>query len=319
MTRKISLILPFFNEEENIAPFFARLRNALGTLQDCEFEYVCINDGSQDGTLEALRREQAQQAGMLIVDFTRNFGKEAALTAGLDHAGGDALIFMDTDLQHPPEVIPALIECWRTQGRPVVLARRRTRSTDGALYRSAARGFYRLHNSISEVRIPPDTGDFRLIDRLVAEQLKRLPESRRFMKGLFAWVGYEPAIVDYDVEPRFHGHTSFNKWRSWNLALEGITSFSTAPLRLWTYVGLTITFFGFLYASWIVLRTLLFGIETPGYASLLTAVVVIGGIQLIGIGIMGEYIGRIYLESKRRPVYLVRSILKGDAGQDGVQ
>lgn len=184
----------------------------------------------------------------MIVDFTRNFGKEAALTAGLDQATGDALIFMDTDLQHPPEIIPLLIACWREKHIPVVLAKRRSRTTEGALYRSAAEIFYRLHNGISEVRIPPNIGDFRLIDRAVAEQLKRLPESRRFMKGLFAWVGYESAVVDYDVAPRFHGSTSFNKWRSWNFALEGITSFSTVPLRLLTYIGLFFTAASFLYA-----------------------------------------------------------------------
>ncbi|MGO8756339.1 MAG: glycosyltransferase family 2 protein [Gallionellaceae bacterium] len=311
MTQKISIILPFFNEENNVPIFFARLQDALKTLQDFEFEWICINDGSQDETLASLKRAQAMYTGLVIIDFTRNFGKEAALTAGLDHATGDALIFMDTDLQHPPEIIPSLIDCWREKGKPVILARRRSRTTEGALYRIAAKYFYRLHNSISEVQIPPDIGDFRLIGRSVAEQVKRLPESRRFMKGLFAWVGYESAIVDYDVAPRFHGRTSFNKWRSWNFALEGITSFSTVPLRLWTYIGLFFTCLGFLYASWIVIRTLVVGVDTPGYASLLTAVVFLGGLQLIGIGIMGEYIGRIHLESKRRPVYLVRQILTG--------
>lgn len=308
MTQRISIILPFFNEEASVPVFFSRLYETFANVPECEFECVCINDGSRDRTLLALQQAQTQYSGLVIVDFTRNFGKEAALTAGLDQASGDALIFMDTDLQHPPEIIPSLIACWRERHVPVVLAKRRSRTTEGAFYRYAAEIFYRVHNSISEVRIPPNIGDFRLIDRSVADQIKRLPESRRFMKGLFAWVGYESEMVDYDIAPRAHGNTSFNKWRSWNFALEGITSFSTVPLRLWTYIGLFFTTVSFVYASWIVVRTMISGIDIPGYASLLAAVVFLGGLQLIGIGIMGEYIGRVYLESKRRPVYLIRRI-----------
>lgn len=321
MTQRISIILPFFNEEASVPAFFSRLYETFANVPECEFECVCINDGSRDQTLLALKQAQTQYSGLVIVDFTRNFGKEAALTAGLDQASGDALIFMDTDLQHPPEIIPSLIACWRERHVPVVLAKRRSRTTEGAFYRNAAEIFYRVHNSISEVRIPPNIGDFRLIDRSVADQIRRLPESRRFMKGLFAWVGYESETVDYDIAPRSHGNTSFNKWRSWNFALEGITSFSTVPLRLWTYIGLFFTAAGFLYAAWVVVRTLVSGIDIPGYASLLTAVVFLGGLQLIGIGIMGEYIGRIYLESKRRPIYLVRQVItsKGLAAREDQQ
>jgi glycosyltransferase involved in cell wall biosynthesis len=310
---KISIILPFFNEEAVIPVFFARLYDAVAGMPEYEFEWICINDGSADRTLLALYQAQTKYSNLTIVDFTRNFGKEAALTAGLDHAIGDALIFMDTDLQHPPEIIPELIACWREKRIPVVLAKRRSRSTEGKLYRNAAEAFYRLHNSIAEVRIPPNVGDFRLIDHSVAEQIRRLPESRRFMKGLFAWVGYESETIDYDVAPRAHGSTSFNKWKSWNFMLEGITSFSTVPLRLWSYIGFFFTGISFLYAAIVVLRTLVSGIDLPGYASLLTAVIFLGGLQLIGIGIMGEYIGRIYLESKRRPVYLVRQIITDKA------
>lgn len=313
MNQRISIILPFFNEEAGISVFLARLHESVAKVGECEFEWICINDGSGDRTLAELQQAQLRYPELTIIDFTRNFGKEAALTAGLDLATGDALIFMDTDLQHPPETIPALIACWREKQVPVVLARRRSRTTEGALYRNAAEVFYRLHNSIAEVRIPPNIGDFRLIDRSVADQIRRLPESRRFMKGLFAWVGYESEAVDYDVAPRAHGRTSFNKWRSWNFALEGITSFSTVPLRLWTYIGLLFTLLGFLYAAFVVVRTLTSGVDLPGYASLLTAVVFLGGLQLIGIGVMGEYIGRIYLEAKRRPVYLVRRMIPGKA------
>lgn len=304
----ISLVLPFYNEESNVRPLFDRVESVLSQIE-CEFELLCINDGSTDGTMKALESVRLSHARRVLIEFTRNFGKEAALTAGLDMASGQAVIFMDTDLQHPPEILPQMIERWRS-GAPIVLARRRTRETDDSVYAFLAESFYRLHNRISDIAIPPDIGDFRLIDRQVAENLKRLPESRRFMKGLFSWVGYEAQIVDYDVEPRVFGKTSFNKWRSWNLALEGITSFSTVPLRLWTYVGMLLTGVGFFYAAWVIGRALLLGVEVPGYVTLLSAVIFFGGLQLIGIGILGEYVGRIYMEAKRRPSYLVRRILR---------
>lgn len=312
MKGQVSLVLPFYNEAGNVAFFFERLCRVLDALPDYGFELICVNDGSRDDTLENLRLAQALHASpriaVSIVDFTRNFGKEAAMTAGLDQASGEAIIFMDTDLQHPPELIAEFLARWQAGAR-VVLARRKSRETDGALYRNAAEWFYRVHNVISDVRIPPNIGDFRLIDSDVANALRRLPESRRFMKGLFAWAGYEPVFVEYDVEPRMYGKTSFNKWRSWNFALEGITSFSTAPLRLWTYLGLTFTLASFIYTAWVVLRTLVVGVDVPGYASLLVAIVFMGGLQLIGIGVMGEYIGRTYLEVKRRPIYLVRQVI----------
>ena len=306
--RKVSIVVPFYNEELGVAAFFGRLFGVLANLDRYKFEIICVNDGSRDRTLDRLRGVQQDRPEVVIVDFTRNFGKEAALTAGLDHASGDAVVFIDADLQHPPELIADLIKKWDEDGAPVVLARRLSRTTDDWLYRNSANVFYRLHNAISEIEMPINVGDFRLVDRAVVEQMKLFHESRRFMKGLFAWVGYQPAYVDYEVAPRAHGHTSFNQWRSLNLAVEGITSFSTAPLRLWSYVGLLFALLGFVYGTWIVLQVLISGVDVPGFPSVVTAVLFLGGIQLIGIGVLGEYVGRAYLEAKRRPTYLVQRV-----------
>jgi glycosyltransferase involved in cell wall biosynthesis len=308
LLRRISIVAPFYNEEFGVEAFFDRMFRVLAELDRYEFEIICVNDGSRDRTLDQLRAVQQDRPEIVIVDLTRNFGKEAALTAGLDHASGDAVVFIDSDLQHPPELIADLLEKWDKDGAPVVLARRQSRTTDDWLHRNSANVFYRLHNAISEIDMPINVGDFRLVDRVVVEQMKLLPESRRFMKGLFAWVGYQPAYVDYQVAPRVHGRTSFNEWRSWNLAVEGITSFSTAPLRLWSYVGLLFALLGFIYGTWIVLQVLIAGVDVPGFPSVVTAVLFLGGIQLIGIGILGEYVGRAYLEAKRRPTYLVQRV-----------
>lgn len=304
----ISIIVPCYNESANLRPLIERVRPLLTCHSHYVFELILVNDGSTDDTLAVINSLCAGSSWVRGVNLTRNFGKEAALTAGLDHATGDALVFMDADLQHPPEVIGDFIAAWES-GSDVVLGRRVSRNTDSAIYRFLATIFYWVHNKISDVPLPQNVGDFRLIDRRVADQLRELRESRRFMKGLFAWVGYSPVCVDYEVEMRIGGVSSFNKWRSWNFALEGITSFSTVPLRVWTYIGAIVMFFGLLYSGLIIVKSMVYGIVTPGYVTLLTAVVVFGGVQLIGIGILGEYIGRIYIEVKRRPAYLVKNIL----------
>jgi len=301
----ISIVVPFHNERDTVNLFFAEVRAVLAPLQALRFEIVCINDGSRDGTLDELLAAAAQDARIRVLDLTRNFGKEAALTAGLDEARGDAVIVIDADLQDPPELIPDLIRCWQ-DGAPVVLAHRANRSTDSLAKRVTANLFYRVHNALSNVKIPPNVGDFRLMDRQVVEALGRLPERRRFMKGLFAWVGFPAVTVHYERARRTAGQSSFSGWRLWNYAIEGITGFSTIPLRAWTYVGALIATLAFLYGGFMVVRTLLFGNPVPGYASLLSAVLFSSGIQLVGIGMIGEYIGRIYDESKQRPIYLVR-------------
>jgi polyisoprenyl-phosphate glycosyltransferase len=305
-TTLLSLVVPFYNEEETIRHFFAAVRPILESIEQTDFEIVCVNDGSRDQTLSALMLEASQDPRVRVIDLTRNFGKEAALTAGLDEARGAIVIPFDADLQDPPAVIPQLVRKWR-EGYDVVLARRANRSTDSYLKRQTAKLFYRAHNAVSDISIPEDVGDFRLFTKEVADALKLLPESRRFMKGLFAWVGYRTATVDYVREARVAGTTKFSGWKLWNFALEGFTSFSTLPLRVWTYIGGVVATTAFCYAMFLIVRTLIRGIDVPGYASILTVTLMLGGIQLIGIGVLGEYIGRIYSETKNRPVYLIRS------------
>jgi glycosyltransferase involved in cell wall biosynthesis len=241
-----------------------------------------------------------------VIDLSRNFGKEAALTAGLDAARGDAVIPIDVDLQDNPALITKLVEEWK-RGFEVVLAKRADRRTDSFAKRLTAFLFYRLHNSISsEPVLPENVGDFRLMDRKVVEAIKQLPERRRFMKGIFAWVGFRSTTVEYVRDSRFVGKSRFTGWKLWNFALEGITSFSTAPLRIWTYLGLAVASLAFVYAGFIIMRTVIHGIDVPGYASLLAVTLFLGGIQLIGLGVLGEYLGRVYSEAKQRPIYIVR-------------
>jgi glycosyltransferase involved in cell wall biosynthesis len=303
--KHISVVVPFYNEGLGVATFHSALTSVLDGLPDFDFEVVCVDDGSTDDTLVKLIDIADADPRFHIIELSRNFGKEAALTAGIDFARGDAVIPIDADLQDPPELIPRLITEW-LNGAEIVLARRRDRSTDTFLKRSSAGLFYSLHNRLSPIKIPENVGDCRLIDRIAISALKQLPERQRFMKGLFAWVGFRTTTIDYKRNTRSHGHTKFSGWKLWNFALEGITSFSTAPLKFWTYVGGIGALFTFCYAIFIVARTLIYGIDIPGYASLLVAVLFFGSLQLMSIGMLGEYIGRIYMESKRRPIYLVR-------------
>ena len=286
-----------------------RLDRALASVEDASFEIVCVNDGSRDDTLQRLIALQKQRADLVVVDLSRNFGKESALSAGIAVATGEAVVPMDADLQDPPELLAQLVDLWR-QGFEVVVARRADRSSDSWLKRVTAGAFYRAHNAMSEIRIPNNVGDFRLMDRAVVDVLNALPESRRFMKGLFAWVGFRTAAVDYVRESRVAGSSSFNAWRLWNLAVEGITGFSITPLRIWSYLGLLVASASLVWGSWILVRTLIFGHDVPGYASLFVAVTFLGGVQLIGIGIVGEYVGRTYIESKRRPAFVVRRVYR---------
>ncbi len=302
----LSIVCPFYNEQEAVEAFFLRLVPILNETGE-NFEIICVNDGSQDETLLHLQAAQQRFPSVRIVDLSRNYGKEAALTAGLDNAVGDAVIPIDADLQDPPEVIPLLIAKWR-EGYDLVLAKRADRASDSWLKRTMATMFYRFHNRIADVKIPENVGDFRLMDRVVVDAVRLLPERRRFMKGIFAWVGFRTAVVEYVREPRSAGNSKFNGWRLWNFALEGITAFSSAPLRIWSYFGVVVAGFSFLYGMFIILRTLFFGADMPGYASLLAAILFLSGIQLIGLGVIGEYLSRVYSESKQRPIYLIRKI-----------
>jgi glycosyltransferase involved in cell wall biosynthesis len=278
---------------------------------DDTFEVIVVNDGSTDATLERLLEAQKRFGYLVIIDFARNFGKEAAITAGLDRAKGDAIIPMDGDLQHPPELIPTLVAKWR-EGYEVVLAQRENRETDGEIQRLASRWFYGLIRNISTTPIPSDVGDFRLIDRMVADALIRMRETHRFMKGLFAWVGFRTTTITFVVAPRPVGQSQFNFWKRWNFALEGITSFSTVPIRIWTYIGSAIATLSIVYGIYETVKTILYGVDVPGYASLMTILLFSCGIQLIGLGLIGEYVGRIFIESKQRPVYIVRRTYRND-------
>ncbi len=309
----VSLVVPFYNEGSGVELFYAGIVPVIDAIPEVRFEVICIDDGSQDDTLPRLIGLVKHDPRFHIVELSRNFGKEAALTAGIDVATGDAVIPMDADLQDPPCLIGQMIECWRS-GSEVVLARRMDRSADSLIKRITALAFYRLHNRVSEIKIPENVGDFRLMDRVVVNALKCLHERQRFMKGLFAWVGFRTTTIDYVREARASGDSKFSGWRLWNLALEGISSFSTAPLKIWSYLGLLGAMITSIFAAFIIVRTLVYGVNLPGYASLFVAVVFFGSIQLIGIGVLGEYIARIYMEAKQRPTYVVRKQHRSDHG-----
>ncbi len=304
-TPELSLICPCYNEEEVITLFINKLTTIIKDI-DLSYEIIIINDGSIDNTLKKAKELKEIFPSIRILNLSRNFGKEAALTAGLDKAKGSAIIPIDVDFQDPPELIPKLIKRWQ-EGYDIVLAKRKDRTNDHFLKSLSAKYFYKIHNQISDVEIPDNVGDFRLISKRVLEALKTLPENQRFMKGIFAWVGYKTTTIEYKREKREAGESSFNGWKLWNFALDGITSFSTLPLRVWLYLGIFISFLSFLYGSIIVIKTLFFGVDIPGYASILASILFLGGIQLIGIGVLGEYIGRIYIESKKRPIYIIES------------
>jgi polyisoprenyl-phosphate glycosyltransferase len=301
----LSLVVPVFNEVETVGLFLDRVTQVFAKISGINLDVVFVNDGSSDNTLACLLELQQDNPSIRIIDLSRNFGKEAALTAGLTAAIGQVVVPIDVDLQDPPELILNMVEKWR-EGFDVVLGKRINRDSDSWAKQKSATWFYRIHNKIADPAIPENVGDFRLMDRAVVDALNELPESRRFMKGLFAWVGFRTATVEYARPERVAGTTKFNGWRLWNFALEGLTSFSTDPLRIWTYLGGVVALISFIFAIFIVLRVLILGIDVPGYASVIIAVTFLGGLQLIGIGIIGEYLGRAYIESKRRPVYLVR-------------
>ncbi|MBE9244341.1 glycosyltransferase family 2 protein [Microcystis aeruginosa LEGE 00239] len=304
MPVRISVVVPLYNEEENIDALFRRLLAVLEAL-NTSYEVICVNDGSRDNTLKNLVEYHQLYPQIKVVNLSRNFGKDIAMSAGIDYSQGMAVIPIDADLQDPPELIAEMIEKWH-EGYDVVYASRRVRIGESWFKRFSAEGFYQVINKLSRVSIPPNTGDFRLIDRRVVESIKKMPERQRFMKGIFAWVGYKQTSILFDREPRYQGQTKWNYWKLWNFAIDGITSFSFLPLKVWTYVGLIIALVSLVYASFLILRTIIFGIDVPGYASLMVAVLFLGGIQLLTLGIIGEYIGRVYEEVKGRPLYLVR-------------
>ena len=302
---KISLVVPVFNEEDAINIFYRQVR-FFKPFQKYDVEVVFIDDGSTDFTPHLMEEMAKEDSLVKNVFFTRNFGKEPALFAGLEKASGEVVIPIDVDLQDPLEVIPLMIDKWR-DGADVVLAKRVDRSSDSQLKRKSAEWFYHLHNLISKPKIEENVGDFRLMSREVVENIKLLQERNLFMKGVLSWVGGKTDIVEYVRAERVAGSTKFNGWKLWNLAIEGITSFSTFPLRVWTYIGFFVAALSFIYGVWMIIDKLIWGNPVAGYSSILVSILFLGGVQLIGIGVLGEYIGRIYLEVKRRPLYIKRN------------
>jgi len=305
ISQSLSIVVPAYNEEEVLPEFHRRLMAVLSSMS-CQAEVVYVNDGSTDGTLAIVKDLRTQDPRVAIVNLSRNFGKEIALTAGLDHARGDAVVVIDADLQDPPELIPRLVEAWE-EGADVAYARRNHREGESWIKKATAFAFYRVIQRVGRVKIPKDTGDFRLMNRRAVKALGTLREQHRFMKGLFAWVGFRQKAVPYDRDRRFAGETKWNYWRLWNFALEGVTSFTTAPLKVATYLGAFVAFWAFVYAFWVIYKTLVFGEPIRGYPSLMVVILFLGGVQLIALGLIGEYVGRMFDEAKQRPLYILES------------
>ena len=302
----LSVVVPVKDEEKAILPFVERVGAVLDAITtDGGWEILFVDDGSCDATLAAIVALNLSDARVRGLSLSRNFGKEAALSAGLDHARGSAVIPMDVDMQDPPEVLPQMVAKWR-EGHEMVFGVRRSRTEDSFTKRITAGLFYRAHNMVSADKIPQNVGDFRLMDRKVVDVIRAMPERNRFMKGLFAWAGFRQAAVEYDRAERETGQTKYNYWKLWTLALDGITSASTVPLRIWSYVGAIVALLAIGFAGWLAIDTMIFGNAVPGYASIMVSVLFLGGIQLISLGVLGEYVGRILTETKQRPLYVVR-------------
>ncbi|MEP1446583.1 MAG: glycosyltransferase family 2 protein [Paraglaciecola sp.] len=299
----VSLIAPMYNEEEVIGVFFSTIDSTLKDV-DVDYEIICVNDGSTDSTLDILKSYIEQNNRIKIIDLSRNHGKELALTAGLDYASGDAAIPIDCDLQDPPEVIIEMIKKWQ-EGYQVVLAKRIDRTSDSWLKRWTSSLFYKLIDNISDIHIPANVGDFRLLDRVALEVIKTYRERTRFMKGLFASLGFKETTIEYIRAPRAAGETKWNYWKLYKLALEGIISLTSLPLKIWSYIGAGVAISGFIYGVYLIVKTLVFGVDSPGYASLMVVLLFMSGLILLCLGVIGEYLSRLFVEIKARPLYIV--------------
>jgi glycosyltransferase involved in cell wall biosynthesis len=308
----LSIVVPVYNEQEVLSEFHKRLSRVLSDLNPGS-EIIYVNDGSTDDTMSVLKSIRDSDERAAILDLSRNFGKEIALTAGLHKAIGDAVVVIDVDLQDPPELIPELVTEWQ-KGYDVVYAQRKARAGETLLKKSTAHAFYQFMQLVGRVKIPEDTGDYRILSRRAVDALNTFGERHRFMKGLFSWIGYKQKAVPYIRDPRFAGKTKWNYWHLWNLAIEGITSFTTAPLMLATYFGLFTAFVAFSYGAYMIVDTILYGNPVAGYPSLVVIVLFLGGVQLTAIGLLGEYIGRIFNETKQRPLYFVNDYLPPRTG-----
>ena len=304
----LSIIVPLYNEEAVLPDFHRRMTAVLDAIE-ADAELIYVNDGSRDQTMAMLTALHDGDARVAVIELSRNFGKEIAMSAGLDAARGDAVVLIDADLQDPPELIPEMLKRWR-EGSDVVLMRRRSRAQESWLKKTTARAFYGAMGSIGTIDIPADVGDFRLLSRRAASALRQFPERTRFMKGLFAWIGFPTSEIEYDRDGRYAGETKWNYWRLWNFALEGITSFSVVPLKLASYAGLVTALIAFGYGIKVIVKTLLFGDPVAGYPTLVTLVLFLGGLQLMALGLIGEYLARMFIEVKQRPLYLVQRHLR---------
>ena len=302
----ISIIIPVFNEADNLPQLHKRLINILEEIS-YPYELIYINDGSNDSSLDVLKGILLPE--VTVIDFSRNFGKESAISVGLIHAKGNVIIPIDSDLQHPPELIKEMVQTY-LKGWDVVFASRIDRNSDSYMRRKLTKFFYKINDSITEHPLPLNSGDFRLMSRRVVDAINSLPEKNKYMKGIYSWVGFKTTNISYEVAPRLNGVTSFNLVKLYKLAINGLFNFTTLPLKIWVYIGLSVATLSFLYSIVILVKTLIFGIDTPGYASTIIAVLFMGGIQLIGIGVLGEYISLIFIESKQRPSYIIRDIIK---------
>lgn len=302
--KTVTILVPAYNEEAVLEQLYNRLNKVISGLPSYQFEILFVNDGSKDNTLAIIKGMRLKDQRISYVDLSRNFGKEIAMIAGLDHAAGDAVIIIDADLQDPPELIPKMIEYWE-QGYDDVYAKRKSRSGETWLKKWTSSTFYKVLQKMTRIPIQENTGDFRLLDRRCVEALKQLREAQRYTKGMFSWIGYNKKEILFDRDPRAAGETKWNYAKLIDLAIEGLTSFTTTPLRLSALFGCVISFFAFLYMIWIIAKTLLYGEPVAGYPSLMTVILFLGGIQLISLGIIGEYLGRIFNETKNRPLYFV--------------
>lgn len=315
----LSIVVPVFNEESTVGlflsavdPFLVESRELLG--RGSKTEIIFVDDGSQDQTLDRIKDQRLKNTTIRVVKLSRNFGKDSALAAGLDHAQGDAIVPMDVDLQDPPEILPKMVAAW-LGGAKVVNAVRVDRESDSWFKRNSAEAFYDIYNRISAQPMEPNVGDYRLLDREVVDILKRMPERTRFMKGLFSWLGYNPHNIEYQRQARVAGETKWHFWSLWNFAIDGITGSSTLPLRVWSYFGGLLAVIALMYASWLWIRTLVFGVDTPGYASMMVVILTLGSINMIALGIIGEYVGRIAIEVRQRPLYIVEDDVEVGAGK----
>jgi len=311
---KLSIIVPVYNEASCIGPFLDQTIPVLEKIAN-RYEIIFVNDGSKDDSLDLLLARQKINSAIKVVNLSRNFGKDIALTAGLDVSVGGAVVPIDVDLQDPPEIIERLFDKYN-EGYDMVVAVRKNRGSDHWIKRTTANIFYALIAKLSDIRIPQNAGDFRIADRKIVDVLKQMPERSRFMKGLFSWMGFRCTEIYYSRNERASGGTKWNYWALWNFALDGIFSFSTVPLRIWSYIGFCFAMGSFAYMFFVVIKTLIFGVVEPGYASIVSIILFLGGLNLIGIGVLGEYVGRLFAESKRRPLYIINEIYEADGKKE---